>query len=114
MVMADGSTRPIAQVKVGDRVLAHNPHTGADEAREVLDTPVHEDAVTWRVSTDDGGTVTTTPTHRFWVQGTGWTKAQDLVPGDRLRTTAGPSAPPSTTNPTENPHTKVADRKSVV
>ena len=102
VVMADGSTRPIAQVEVGDRVLAHNPHTGADEAREVLDTPVHEDAVTWRVSTDDGGTVTTTPTHRFWVQGAGWTKAQDLVPGDRLRTTAGPGAPPSTT---ENPHT---------
>ena len=96
VVMADGSTRPIAQVEVGDRVLAHNPHTGADEAREVLDAPVHEDAVTWRVSTDDGGTVTTTPTHRFWVQGAGWTKAQDLVPGDRLRTTA---------NPTENPHT---------
>ncbi|MFC2360768.1 MAG: polymorphic toxin-type HINT domain-containing protein, partial [Actinomyces dentalis] len=105
VVMADGSTRPIARVEVGDRVLAHNPHTGADEAREVLDAPVHEDAVTWRVSTDDGGTVTTTPTHRFWVQGAGWTKAQDLVPGDRLRTTAGPSAPPSTTNPTENPHT---------
>ena len=54
----------VAQVEVGDRVLAHNPHTGADEAREVLDTPVHEGAVTWRVSTDDGGTVTTTPTHR--------------------------------------------------
>lgn len=102
VVMADGSTRPIAQVEVGDRVLAHNPHTGADEAREVLDTPVHEDAVTWRVSTDDGGTVTTTPTHRFWVQGAGWTKAQDLVPGDRLRTTTGRGVPPSTT---ENPHT---------
>ena len=94
VVMADGSTRPIAQVKVGDRVLAHNPHTGADEAREVLDAPVHEDAATWRVSTDDGGTITTTPTHRFWVQGAGWTKAQDLAPGDRLRTTAGPGAPP--------------------
>jgi YD repeat protein len=102
VVMADGSTRPIAQVEVGDRVLAHNPHTGADEAREVLDTPVHEDAVTWRVFTDDGGTVTTTPTHRFWVQGAGWTKAQDLVPGDRLRTTTDRDAPPSTT---ENPHT---------
>ena len=37
VVMADGSTRPIARVEVGDRVLAHNPHTGADEAREVLD-----------------------------------------------------------------------------
>ena len=62
--------------------------------------------VVWRsvlpVSTDDGGTVTTTPTHRFWVQGAGWTKAEDLVPGDRLRATAGPGAPPDTT---ENPHT---------
>ena len=97
--MADGSTRSIARVEVGDRVLAHNPHTGADEVREVLDAPVHEGAVTWRVSTDDGGTVTTTPTHRFWVQGAGWTKAEDLVPGDRLRatapgTTTGRGAPP--------------------
>ena len=25
VVMADGSTRPIARVEVGDRVLAHNP-----------------------------------------------------------------------------------------
>ena len=87
-----------------------DPHTGADEAREVLDAPVHEDAVTWRVSTDDGGTVTTTPTHRFWVQGAGWTKAQDLVPGDRLRatapgTTTGRGAPPDAAGSAEDgPH----------
>ena len=87
-----------------------DPHTGADEAREVLDAPVHEDAVTWRVSTDDGGTVTTTPTHCFWVQGAGWTKAQDLVPGDRLRatapgTTTGRGAPPDAAGSAEDgPH----------
>ena len=70
-------------------VSARNPHTGADEARKVLVAPVHEEAVTWRVpTTDGGGIVTTTPTHRFWVQGAGWTKAQDPAPGDRLRGTA--------------------------
>lgn len=85
VVMGDGSTKAIAEVEVGDLVLAHNPHTGADEAREVLEAPVHEGSETWRVATADGGAVTTTETHRFWVQGQGWTKACDLEPGNRLR-----------------------------
>ncbi|MFW6638494.1 RHS repeat-associated core domain-containing protein [Nocardiopsis algeriensis] len=38
VVMADGSTRPIEDVEVGDRVLATDPETGEQTARTVLAT----------------------------------------------------------------------------
>ena len=83
---------------------------------------MHEDAATWRVTTDDGGTVTTTPTptHRFWVQGTGWTKAQDLTPGDRLRATApgttraGGAPPDAAGRAGDDPCTSITDGATVV
>jgi hypothetical protein len=33
--------------------------------------------------------VTTTPSHPFWVLGAGWRMAKQLSPGDRLHTTSG-------------------------
>ena len=99
VLMADGTTKPIARVEAGDTVLAHNPDTAEDEPRRVLDTHTHENIPTWRLETSDGGTITTTATHPFWVDGKGWTSARDLEPGDRLHTlqtkntdhTAGPA-----------------------
>lgn len=86
VLMADGTTKPIARVEAGDTVLAHNPDTAEDEPRRVLDTHTHENTPTWRLETSDGGTITTTAAHPFWVDGKGWTSARDLEPGDRLHT----------------------------
>ena len=84
VVMADGSRKPIEQVTVGEEVLAHNPATGSEEPRVVVEALVHEEVGTWRVSTSDGGSVTTTATHPFLVEDGGWVAARDLRPGDRL------------------------------
>ena len=95
VVMADGSRKPIEQVTVGEEVLAHNPATGSEEPRVVVEALVHEEVGTWRVSTSDGGSVTTTATHPFLVEDGGWVAARDLRPGDRLhRATPGADGTP--------------------
>lgn len=95
VVMADGSRKPIEQVTVGEEVLAHNPATGSEEPRVVVEALVHEEVGTWRVSTSDGGSVTTTATHPFLVEDGGWVTARDLRPGDRLhRATPGAGGTP--------------------
>ncbi|PDP86653.1 hypothetical protein CQJ94_15255 [Glycomyces fuscus] len=38
MVMADGSTKPLEEVDVGEKVLATDPETGEQTARTVLAT----------------------------------------------------------------------------
>ena len=90
--MADGTTKPIGQVAVGERVVSHDPVTGEDVEAEVETTHVHHDVPTLEVTTT-AGTITTTSTHPFYVHGRGWTPAADLRRGDRLKT------PHTTTNP---------------
>ena len=91
VLMADGTTKPIGQVAVGERVVSHDPVTGEDVEAEVEATHVHHDVPTLEVTTT-AGTITTTSTHPFYVQGRGWTPAADLTRGDRLKT-------PHTTSP---------------
>ena len=92
VLMADGTAKPIGQVAVGERVVSHDPITGEDVEAEVEATHVHHDVPTLEVTTT-AGTITTTSTHPFYVQGRGWTPAADLRRGDRLKTphtAAGP------------------------
>ena len=88
VLMGDGSSKAIQDVVVGDEVLAWNHATGENEARRVVETFVHDDVETWEVETADG-VVTTTAEHPFYVEGTGWTPAKDLRPGDVLSTADG-------------------------
>ena len=88
VVMADGSTKRIDQVEVGERVLAHDPATGEDVAATVERTFVHEKVPTLRVTTT-GGVVETTATHPFYVEDRGYTPADQLHEGDTLHTPNG-------------------------
>jgi RHS repeat-associated protein len=95
--MADGSTRPISEVKVGERVLATDPTTGRSGARTVTDLIIGDgDKNLVEVTVDDSGTrssVTATDGHPFWVASERrWVKAGDLVPGQRIETSDGASA----------------------
>ena len=93
--MADGSGKPIEQVKVGDRVLATDPETGQTDARRVTDTIVGEGTkrlVAIDVVTMDSkaGSVTArivaTDGHPFYEVGLKkWIKAEDLKAGSKLR-----------------------------
>jgi RHS repeat-associated protein len=100
VVMGDGSTKAIEDVRVGDLVLATDPETGQAGGRMVIALIVGEgdkDLVEVTVDTDtdgdngdDTGTVTATDGHPFWVENQGaWVDAKNLRPGDMLRTSAG-------------------------
>ncbi|WP_460407308.1 RHS repeat-associated core domain-containing protein, partial [Actinophytocola sediminis] len=57
VLMADGTTRPIKDIDVGDQVLATDPKTGESGARTVTAVWKHQDTVLDLV-TEDGATVT--------------------------------------------------------
>ncbi|WP_109746774.1 RHS repeat-associated core domain-containing protein [Salinispora mooreana] len=88
VLLADGSTKPIKDIEVGDLVWATDPQTGKEGPREVTHLWVHEDQlVDLRV---DGGDVTTTEDHPFWNEtDRQWQDSQDLDPGDLLHTAGG-------------------------
>lgn len=85
VLLADGSGKPVEQVTVGDKVTAHDPHTGQSETRDVVRTFVYHDVATYDVTLVTGEMVTTTEEHPFWVGGQGWTPATQLRTGDRPR-----------------------------
>jgi RHS repeat-associated protein len=89
VLMADGSTKPIAEIRIGDEVLATDPETGEEGGRVVTAVMVHEDTV-FALRTDDGGTLTTTEDHPFWnVTDRQWQRADMLSNGDQLLTATG-------------------------
>jgi hypothetical protein len=66
---------------VGEKVLATDPETGEQGAREVQETFVHLDDVV--ELTVDGETITTTEDHPFWsVTAKEFVRADALKPGD--------------------------------
>jgi hypothetical protein len=89
VVLADGTTKPIADVRVGDRVLAEDPVTGDRGARSVTHVWRHDD-VLLDLETSDRSVVSTTEDHPFWnATDQQWQPAIALDPGDRLLTSAG-------------------------
>ncbi len=98
VLMADGSHKAIAKVKVGDQVVATDPRTGRTEARPVAALIIGEGdknivEITFDTDGDRGnrtGTVVATDGHPFWVDDFGgWIDAADLKPGDIARTPDG-------------------------
>ncbi|MFJ6738124.1 RHS repeat-associated core domain-containing protein [Streptomyces sp. NPDC091279] len=98
VLMADGSTKPIKDVKAGDQVLATDPETGETRVEtvtaEITGTGVkHLVKVTIDVDGKKGkktASVTATDGHPFWVpELEEWLKATDLTPGTLLHTAAG-------------------------
>ncbi|KAA9381611.1 hypothetical protein F5972_01920 [Microbispora cellulosiformans] len=94
VLLADGSTKPIEDVQVGDRVKSTDPETGETGARPVT-ALIHGygDKHLVRIAVADGtktGTVTATDGHPFWIPGRhAWVDAKNLKPGMWLRTSAG-------------------------
>lgn len=98
VLLADGTYKPIEQVKIGDRVLATDPTGNLTLGRPVIALiPGNGLKKLVRITVDtDGdrgnatGTVTATDEHPFWEARTGrWTDAEDLDPNDLLRTPDG-------------------------
>lgn len=86
--MADGTQKPIQDVKVGDYVIATDPETGERLAKPVLHVFVHEDTVTDLQV--DGETITTTEDHPFWsVTDQKFERADQLALGEQVLTGLG-------------------------
>ncbi len=94
VLMADGTTKAIEEVELGDEVLATDPVTGETVAEEVAATIVTDNDkvfVELTVGTPEGPErLTATHEHPFWsVSAKEWVDAEDLTPGTRLRTDDG-------------------------
>ncbi|WP_448329882.1 polymorphic toxin-type HINT domain-containing protein [Streptomyces sp. DSM 41534] len=95
VLLADGSTKPIEDIKTEDEVKVTDPDTGKTTTRKVAGTIATEDDKTFvdltvtNAGKPSAGLIATT-THPFWVQSQhAWVKAGDLKPGMTLRTPDG-------------------------
>ncbi|WP_415952272.1 polymorphic toxin-type HINT domain-containing protein [Streptomyces sp. KLOTTS4A1] len=98
VLMADGTAKPIEQVKAGDKVVATDEKTGETRI-ETVTAEIKGEGLKHlvKVTIDTDGKageataqVTATDGHPFWVPELGeWIDATDLKPGQWLRTSAG-------------------------
>ena len=91
--MANGALVPISSIKIGDKVLATDVLTGTSTSETVTATNIHDDNDLMNVivkSPSGISTIHTTDMHPYWDLTTGsWTFAENLQPGDSLRTDDG-------------------------
>ncbi len=97
VVMADGRTRPIRDIRVGDLVLATNPVTGISFSRRVTATPSHVDNdlidIVVRDTDNKQFVIETTDHHPIWDKSTNqWVYASNLIIGHQLQTSIGNTA----------------------
>jgi hypothetical protein len=84
--------RPIEEIRVGDKVWAHDLVTGRDELQLVTETFVRTAGELFHL-TINGQRVSTTAEHPFMVAGRGWVDAAFLKAGDLLVTSEGATVP---------------------
>ncbi|MEV8627431.1 RHS repeat-associated core domain-containing protein [Streptomyces sp. NPDC051079] len=94
VLLADGTTRPISEIKPGDEVAATDPQTNASSGepveRQIVTTDDTEFTNLTVVASESPeakqSKLTTTWHHPFWnVTEKRWTNAKDLTPGTKLR-----------------------------
>jgi hypothetical protein len=81
--------RPIESLRPGDLVLSQDPRHGTLRYRAVVAIYHNPPQPTDRITTEAGDALVVTRIHWLWRAGKGWTMAQDLKPGDSLRTLGG-------------------------
>ncbi|MFD0026247.1 polymorphic toxin-type HINT domain-containing protein [Streptomyces sp. NPDC058382] len=98
VLMADGTSKPIKDIKIGDKVQAADPETGEAGTRTVTaliegngkKQLVDLTIATGRTKGAKTGTLTATDGHPFWVPALHqWVEAGDLKAGQWLQTSAG-------------------------
>ncbi|MGH1489075.1 MAG: polymorphic toxin-type HINT domain-containing protein [Acidimicrobiales bacterium] len=88
VLMADGTTKPISEIAVGDLVYAADPQSGETAPQAVLRTLPHVDQLL--VLETSAGGVWTTEDHLYWNATDGkWQESQHLSPGDALLSATG-------------------------
>ncbi|SEM13217.1 polymorphic toxin-type HINT domain-containing protein [Streptacidiphilus jiangxiensis] len=99
VLLADGKTKPIGKLKVGDKVESADPTTGKDKgARTVQHVWINHDTDLLDVAIDEGNghtsVIHTTANHPFWDNTTHtWVHADQLQAGHKLASTHGARHP---------------------
>jgi RHS repeat-associated protein len=106
ITMADGSQKPVEQIKAGDQVLTRHiesanrrgtelAHRSTPDqeivAKQVVRTFAHDHAATLTLHLAGGESITTTPGHPFYVADKGFVLAGHLAVGNAIVTRAGPA-----------------------
>lgn len=97
VLLADGTVKPISEVKPGDEVVATDPATDTTSVEPVTGTIIGSDdrdftnlTVADPSDSSKSSTITSTQKHPYWNETTRrWTNANDLRIGDHLRTSDG-------------------------
>ena len=90
VLMADGSTKRIDEVKAGDQVFAVDPETGESGPRKVIETFIREGLKHLVEIEIDGDKIIATDEHPFWLPDQKrWVPARDLRVGSVLQTATG-------------------------
>jgi len=95
VLMADGTTEAISQIKVGDKVEAADPTTGKDNGGQTVQHIwINHDTDLLDLTVNNGhghtSVIHTTANHPFWDGTTHtWTRADHLRPHDKLASTNG-------------------------
>jgi hypothetical protein len=86
VLMADGLTKRIDAMAIGDRVMARDEKTGLVTVGDIDRVFRHHVAKTLLLEMDGGEVIETTVEHRFAAEERGFVSAGQLRPGDRLST----------------------------
>ncbi|WP_168210686.1 polymorphic toxin-type HINT domain-containing protein [Persicimonas caeni] len=91
--MCDGTLMSIDDIEVGDEVLARDAETGEFACKAVEKTYVDHERpiIELEFEGPDGAyeLFEVTDNHPFWVRNRGWTRVDELAPGDEVFTSAG-------------------------
>lgn len=93
VLLADGTRKPIKDIRIGDEVLATDPETGESGPRPVtalIKGTGDKQLVDITVGTGTSHTLTATDGHPFWVPALNrWIQADKLTDGQWLQTSTG-------------------------
>lgn len=83
VLFADGSTKAIETIKVGDMVLSrhHENPTGEVLKCQVVRVFQNGPKKTYKLTFENGLTIQATPEHPFYVKDQGWVSCETLEPG---------------------------------
>ena len=83
LVVTPNGLVPIERITVGQHVLSRNERNYADRPQAVTHI-MNRQASGYQLLTTEGGSYRVTPEHPMWLQGKGWTPAEQVLPGDVL------------------------------
>ncbi|HVK20012.1 MAG TPA: DNRLRE domain-containing protein [Actinokineospora sp.] len=94
ILMADGTLLPIDQIQEGDLVAASDPATGDTVAEPVVNVITGYGVKHLIEFAIDGGDkpIIATANHPIWIDGRGWTDAENIGIGDRVLIPGGATA----------------------